>query len=101
MKIFVIPCTCEVCGGPGMARNYGWFQRHIDPAVCAMYLQQRQEDLEKREKAIREEENRIFGSLGKNVCDGCGRDLGDPPVSCPRCDTEYTCPPQWIKDPTE
>lgn len=59
MKIFAIPCTCEVCGGPGMARNYGWFQRHINPAVCAMYLEQRREELERREKVVREAESRM------------------------------------------
>lgn len=71
MRIFTERCTCDVCGGPGLARPdhvWGsWFGglRHNDPAVCAEYLEKRRKRLDKREKAVREAEARLAASVGQ------------------------------------
>ncbi len=62
MNPFVIECECEVCGGPGACRPrdaaamfYGGL-RHSNPAVCAMYLEERKRKLEAKEKELEHKE---------------------------------------------
>jgi len=54
MKIFTQECKCCVCGGPALAPAYdtSWYVSHIDPRVCAMYLEERRRKLEEREKVL-------------------------------------------------
>jgi hypothetical protein len=65
MKIFTKPCTCDVCGGPGLARSdHSWANwlgglRHTDLAVCAAYLKDQRNRLEQRERNVREAEERL------------------------------------------
>jgi len=65
MKIFTEPCTCDVCGGPGLARPdhrwANWFGGlcHTDSSVCAGYLKEQRDKLQRRERAIQEAEERL------------------------------------------
>ena len=56
MNPYVIPTTCDLCGGPGLAHAcsdlYG-FMRHKDPRVCKEYL----EEKEKKQQTKEEKKN--------------------------------------------
>lgn len=65
MKPYVFDVCCDVCGGPAVATpqvaaaQYFGPVVHSDPAVCAVYLEQKKRDLERREKALEAKEKSI------------------------------------------
>ncbi len=68
MNPYQCPCTCNVCGGPGMThvRNrasvwtVGTFFVHTNPQVCADYLAAQKE----REEHAREQATIMAGGAG-------------------------------------
>lgn len=72
MRVYTEPCTCDVCGGPGLSkRGYAWLPgRHTDPAVCAYYLKERAKELEERERKVRETEERLATTAKEADADG-------------------------------
>ena len=59
MKIYTEFCKCSVCGGDALARlvDCVWYVQHVDPKVCTTNLIRKREELDRREKDLKDKYN--------------------------------------------